>query len=98
MTNPPFADESLLGTCIQLAHVTFYEALPANVDQRAPVAPSVLAPKRAPRANVLQRGIGALDNWFYRQRIASRDRYLSQATNVYELEERMRELARSPQY
>ena len=98
MDHPPFSDKSLLGTCLELAHATFFDALPSNVDQRGPVAPAVLAPKRAPRANVLQRGIGVLDNWFYRQRIASTDRYLAQAQNVFELEQRMRELARQPRY
>jgi hypothetical protein len=98
MSYPPFADKSLLGTCIQLAHATFYEALPSNVEQRAPVAPSNLAPKRAPRPNPLQRGLAALDNWFYRQRLASREKYLAQSQNVFELEARMRELERNPQF
>ena len=97
MRYPPFADKSLLGTCIQLARATFYEALPSNVERRAPVAPSNLAPKRALRANALQRGFGALDNWFYRQRLASRERYLAQAQDIFEVERRMRELERSPE-
>jgi hypothetical protein len=96
MRNPPFADKSLLGTCIQLAHATFFEALPSNVEHRAPVAPSSLSPKRALRANALQRGIGALDNWFYRQRLASREKYLAQAQDVFDVERRMRELDRNP--
>src|SRR5215203_5396995 len=78
MKNPPFADKSLLGTCIQLAHATFYEALPSNIDHRAPVAPAVLTAKRARRPNALQRGLEALDNWFHRQRLASREAYLVQ--------------------
>jgi hypothetical protein len=98
MRNPPFADRSLLGTCIQLAHATFFEALPSNVEHRAPVAPSSLASKRAPRPNALQRALAALDNWFYRQRLASREKYLAQSQNVFELEARMRELERRPYY
>ena len=98
MRNAPFADKSLLGTCIQLAHATFYEALPSNVEHRAPVAPSSLAPKRALRANALQRGLGALDNWFFRQRLASRERYLADSQDVFEVERRMRELERSSQW
>ena len=98
MTNPPFADESLLGTCIKLAHTTFYEALPANIEHRAPVAPPVLYPKRAPQPGVLQRGLAALDNWFYRQRVASREKYLAQAQNIFDLEARMRDLERHPGY
>ncbi|MFO1305873.1 MAG: hypothetical protein U1F54_19285 [Burkholderiales bacterium] len=94
MNNPPFADRSLLGTCIKLAHVTFYEALPANVEHRAPVAPRDLAPKRAPAGNPLQRVMTALDNWFYRQSLRSRERYLAQSQNIFELEARMRDLDR----
>ena len=119
MRQPPFADQSLLGTCTKIAHVAlrssafdagsraaslgqaeaaFYDALPANVLQRAPVAPAHLAPKRAPQASALQRALAALDNWFYRQRLRSREAYLAQAQNVFELEARMRELERVPRY
>ena len=98
MRNPPFADRSLLGTCIQIAHATFFEALPANIEQRAPVAPTVLAPKRARQPGVLQRVLEAIDGWFYRQRLASREEYLSQAQNVFDLEARMRDLERRPYY
>jgi hypothetical protein len=98
MRNPPFADKSLLGTCIQLAHATFYESLPSNIERRAPVAPANLQPKRAPRPNALQRVLTSLDDWFYRQRLAAREKYLAQSQNVFDLEERMRDLARHPQY
>jgi hypothetical protein len=98
MTNPPFADRSLVGTCIQLAQATFYEALPSNAERRPAAAPSVLAPKRAPQRNALQRGLDALEDWFYRQRLAARERYLAQAQNVFDLEVRMRELERRPYY
>ena len=98
MRNPPFADRSLLGTCIQLAHATFFEALPANIERRAPIAPSNLAPKRARPPGALQRALTALDDWFHRQRLASREKYLSQAQNVFDLEARMRDLERRPYY
>ena len=98
MRNPPFADRSLLGTCIQLAHATFFEALPANIERRAPVAPPVLSSKRARQPGVLQRGLAGIDGWFHRQRLASRERYLSQAQNVFDLEARMRDLERRPYY
>ena len=98
MKYPPFVATSLFGTCIQLAHATFYDALPSNAERRAPVAPAVLAPKRAPQPNALQRALAALDNWFYRQRVAERERYLAQSQNIFELEARMRELERRPQF
>ena len=96
MRYPPFADRSLLGTCIQIAHATFFEALPANIEQRAPIAPPTLAPKRARPPGALQRGLAALDDWFHRQRLASREKYLSQAQNIFDLEARMRDLERRP--
>jgi hypothetical protein len=119
MKHPPFADRSLLGTCMQVAYgmtlrpaqlqpttpgawsrssASFFEALPANARARAPVAPAVLASKRAPRRNPLQRALDAVDKWFYRQQVAARERYLAQAQDVFEVEARMRELERRPYY
>jgi hypothetical protein len=98
MEYPPFADKNLLGTCMKLAHATFFETLPANAEGRAPVAPRVLVPKRAPRLYTWQRVLATLDNWFYRQRVASRERYLAQAQDVFEVESRTRELDRRPYF
>lgn len=36
-----------------------------------------------------------LDNWFWRQRQREREAYLAQATDIFDLEERMRRLERS---
>ena len=98
MKYPPFADRSLLGTCIQLAQATFFDALAANAEHRRPVAPRVLAPKGARPPNALERGLAVLDDWFHRQRVGSHERYLAQAQNVFEVEARMREIDRRPQY
>ena len=98
MKYPPFADRSLIGTCVQLAQATFFESLPANAEHRAPVAPEHVAPKRAAQPNALVRALDALDDWVHRQRVTARERYLAESQNVFELEARMRELDRHPQY
>jgi hypothetical protein len=90
-----FPENSLISTCIMLAHSTFYDALPANAERREPIAPAGVAPsKRAPREPLMQRLVNALDNWFYRQRVREREAYLSQAKDIFELEYRMRQLER----
>jgi Protein of unknown function (DUF3563) len=88
-------DNSLIGTCIMLAHSTFYDALPANAERREPIAPANVGPsKRAPREGLVQRLVNALDNWFYRQRVREREAYLAKAKDIFELEYRMRQLER----
>lgn len=95
----PFPEHSLLGTCIVLAHATFYDALPANAQMRAPIAPAEPLPsKRTPRGNVLQRAWNALDHWFYRQRMKQREAYLAQSQDIFELERRLRKLETMPHY
>jgi hypothetical protein len=93
-----FPENSLLGTCIMLAHSTFYDALPSNAQQRGPTAAAEVSGKRAPREGILQRWATALDNWSHRQHMKQRDAYLAQAQDVFELEDRIRRLERRPYY
>jgi hypothetical protein len=88
------AENTLSAT--MLAHATFYDALPANVQGRAAIAPAVLRPQRAPRGRLLNRLWSVLDNWFYRQQLASREAYLAQATDIFDVERRIRQLERRP--
>ena len=94
----PFPEHTLVGHCIALAHATFYDALPSNVEHKPPIAPEKLPSKRIGIGAAFQRFIEALDNWFYRQRLKDREAYLAQATDVYDVERRMRELERNPAY
>ena len=90
-----YPDNSIIGACIKLAQATFFDALPANAQRREPIAPAeVTPPKRAPREHLLQRAINLIDTWFYRQRMREREAYLAKAQDVFELEYRLRELAR----
>jgi len=43
----------------------------------------------------LDQWLGRLDNWFWRQQQRQREAYLAQATDIFDLEERMRRLERS---
>jgi hypothetical protein len=89
-----FPENSLVGTCLRLARSTFFDALPANAQQREPIAPAeVTPPKRAPRERPLQRAINLIDTWFYRQRMREREAYLAKAQDIFELEYRLRQLA-----
>lgn len=94
----PYSESGLIGQCLALAHATFYDALPANVEHKAPTAPATLPSKRAPAGGIFQRFAEALDNWFYRQRVKDREAYLAQATDIFDVERRMRELERHPYY
>jgi len=97
--HPVYPEHTVLGTLIKMAQATFYEALPANVEGMAPIAPANPAPpKRAPSDGVLQRLFERLDRWFYRQTIKEREAYLAQASNLHEVEQRMRELDRIRYY
>jgi len=94
----PYSEKSLIGQCLALAHATFYDALPSNVQHKAPTAPDALPPKRAPFGSAVQRWLDALDSWSYRQRVKEREAYLAQAHDVFDVERRMRELERRPYY
>jgi len=94
----PYSDKSVIGQALALAHATFYDALPSNVQHKAPTAPAALPSKRTPLSGTLQRWTEALDNWFYRQRVKDREAYLAQSSDIFDVERRMRELERHPYY
>ena len=97
--NHAFPENSLIGTCLMLAHSTFYDALPANAEHREPIAPADIPQgKRAPREPLMQRLLNAIDTWFHKQRVREREAYLAKAKDVFELEYRLRELDRHPNY
>jgi len=94
--NHAFPDNSILGSVLSLAHATFYDALPSNVQNRAPVAPATAFPPK--RTGILERSFEAIDNWFYRQRQNERESWLAQSSDLADLERRMRQLERRPYY
>ncbi len=99
MKNPAFSESTLIGSCLLLAHATFYDALPSNAEGKAPIAPVDLGPsKRAPARGFAQRLLTALDNAFYRQRLKQREAYLARSSDLCDLERRIRDLERSPAF
>ena len=93
-----YSDNSVIGQCLMLAHATFYDALPSNVQHKSPTAPEALPAKRAPVTGALQRWMDALDTWANRQRVKQREAYLAQAQDIFDVERRMQDLARRPYY
>lgn len=96
-TNFPYPDDGAIGTFVKLAQATFFDALPANTQGKAPTAPA------SPQGGMLgprerNRWISALDRWFYDQRMKERDAYLGRSQDIFELESRMRDLERRPYY
>ena len=94
--NHAFPDNSLLGSVLSLAHATFYDALPSNAQNRAPVAPATAFPPK--RVGILERSFEAIDNWFHRQRQNERESWLAQSSDLADLERRIRQLEHRPYY
>ncbi len=94
--NNAYPQGGLIGTVISLAHATFYDALPANADNRGAVAPAQPLPPK--RAGFIDRSFAAVDGWFYRQRQKERESYLAQSADLADLERRVRTLERHPYY
>ena len=94
--NPAFPDNSLMGQVLSLAYSTFYDALPSNAQNRAPIAPATPEPPK--RAGFVRRSLAAIDGWFDRQRQNDRDAYLAQSLDLADLERRLRKLERNALY
>jgi hypothetical protein len=97
--NLPFPQRSLIASCVRLVHTTFFDTLPAT-DERRPTAPADALPAGATAGGQKQssRWITWLDNWFHQQAMKEREAYLSQAQDVFDLENRIRRLERRPYY
>jgi hypothetical protein len=96
----PFSEHSFIGGCVKLAQATFFDLLPSNLEGRGPTAPLVMPhPKRNPPPEALpNRWLNALGNWFYLQSVKEREAYLAQATDIFDLEARMRSYDRQASF
>lgn len=83
-----FNEYSLIGTCLRLAQSTFQQSMPATLPQE--LATSVVTP----RQGFWSRALATLDDWFYRQQVREREAYLGQAQDIFDLENRLRQLER----
>ncbi len=92
------SDTGFISTFVKLAQSTFYDALPSNAQGKGPTASATLpgALRDPPEARTPRKWMSILDDWLYRQQLKDREAWLAQATNVFELENRIRELERRP--
>jgi hypothetical protein len=84
----PVDEEGALGLC----RLLLYAAAPEVLEQESP--PKFTREAASTRVNLLER----FDRWVARMRQRDRERYLAQASDVFELEQRIRELERRPYY
>jgi len=88
-------DPSFITLCIKTAQSTFSDVMPPQDDPRSPAAAS-----RTPAASADhgRSWTSAISDWFYHQQVAEREAYLAKATDIYDLERRMRQYEQRPYY
>ncbi len=89
-----FNEYSLVGTVHQAGAIDVPATLPANACRPRPCLP----PQAAPREGIMQPRLAAIDGWFYRQQMKEREAYLAQAQDIFDLENRLRQLDRRPYF
>ena len=96
--NRPFAENGFMDVVVKLAQTAFFDDLPANAHHHPPTAPATLAGPLAAAPSLRQRWWAGLERWMYQQQVREREAYLGQARDVYDLEQRIRNLERRPYY
>ena len=96
--NRPFAENGFMDVVVKLAQTAFFDDLPSNANNRPAVAAATVAGPLEDAPSLRQRWLAGLERWMYRQQISKREAYLSQSRDVYELEERIRNLERRPYF
>jgi hypothetical protein len=93
--NPVVPDPGFITMGIKMAQSTASDVMPAFRYSRAPtVASGPATPKPAPRKSVL----ATISDWLYRQQVAEREAYLARATDLFDLERRMRDFDHHPNF
>lgn len=96
--NHPFAEDGFMDIIVKLAHTTFFDALPSNADNHPPTAPATLPGQLEAAPALHERWLANVERWAYQCRMRERDAYLGRATDVQDLENRMRDFHRRPYY
>ena len=88
-------DPSFITLCIKTAQSTFSDVMPAYDDPRS----AAMAPKSRTISPVRGKSwTSAISDWFYNQQVAEREAYLAKATDIFDLERRMRQYEQRPYY
>ena len=93
INNSHLYDNSLAGILARLAHGILQDAN-ERVQERS--ASPVNAPAYAPGRSL--GWLDRLDTWFWKQDMKSRDAFLAQSTDIFDLEQRMRCLERGDRW
>jgi Protein of unknown function (DUF3563) len=93
--NPILPDPSFITIGIKMAQSTFSDVMPSYQYPSTPATVSRLPAASPARGKSL---ISAMSDWLYRQQVAEREAYLAKATDIFDLERRMRDFDRRPCY
>ena len=92
--NPAMPDPSFITMSIKMAQSTFSDVMPSFKYSSTPaVASRPTAPKPTGKSVWT-----AISDWFYRQQVAEREAYLAKATDVFDLERRLRDFDHQPNF
>ena len=82
--SPTMPESGFINLCIQMAQSTFSDVMPSKTGDV--------------RTKNVRSWTSALADWFYRQQIKEREAYLAKSTDIFDLERRLRQLEREPQF
>jgi len=100
-TTHTITEPGFIAHCIQLAQATFSDVMPPRTDPKAQAIGSsarIQSTTAANGADTEPRWLAAIGDWFYRQQVKEREAYLAQSTDIFDLERRIRQLERRPNY
>ena len=87
-------DPSFITMCIKIAQSTFSDVMPSDDSKSSAIASRKPAAVSGPAKSWAEK----FSDWLYRQQVAEREAYFAQATDIFDLERRMREYDRRPHY
>jgi len=102
--NPPLYDTSFIGVMTRLTHGILLDAneraMRDGMRADPPAGSPTSRPAGAPASTRVRSGnwLDRLDSWFWKQEMKSREAFLAQSTDVFDLEQRMRCLERGDKW
>ena len=92
--NPVVPHPSFIAMSIQMAQSTFSDVMPSFKYSSTPAVTSRSAAPKPTGKSVWT----AISDWLYRQQVAEREAYLAKATDVFDLERRLRDFDHQPNF